>query len=120
MFIKNLKDCSEFISADGAALRELANARTQNFQFTYSLAHAVVKPGTKTKLHELRTSEVYYIMEGKGKMHINDEAADVGPGCMVNIPPQAKQCIENTGDTDLVFLCIVEPAWKAEDEKVLE
>jgi len=120
MFVKNLKDCPEFISADGAVLRELANPRTQNFQFNYSLAQAIVKPGAKTKLHQLRTSEVYYILEGKGRMHLNDEVADVSQGCMINIPPLAKQYIENTGDADLVFLCIVEPAWRADDEKILE
>ncbi len=52
-------------------------------------------------------------------MHINDESEAVYPGQTIYIPPNAKQCISNTGESDLIFLCIVDPAWKDEDE-VLE
>jgi mannose-6-phosphate isomerase-like protein (cupin superfamily) len=36
----------------------------------------------------------------------------------VYIPPGAEQHIRNTGAGDLKFLCIVDPAWRAEDEEV--
>ena len=49
-------------------------------------------------------------------MHIDEEYLEVGPDCAVYIPPQALQYIENTGNTDLKFLCIVDPAWREEDE----
>ena len=58
------------------------------------------------------------ILEGKGKMFINDECATLEPGDTVYIPPNAKQCIENISDQELVFICIVDPAWKEEDEVV--
>jgi len=32
----------------------------------------------------------------------------------------SEQYIENTGSGNLQFLCIVEPAWKPEDEIILE
>jgi len=32
----------------------------------------------------------------------------------------SKQCIENIGKNELKFLCIVDPAWKHEDETILE
>ena len=47
-----------------------------------------------------------------------DETAPVREGQAVCIPPGAEQCITKTGDTDPVFLCIVDPAWRAEDEEV--
>jgi mannose-6-phosphate isomerase-like protein (cupin superfamily) len=31
----------------------------------------------------------------------------------------AAQCITNSGNTDLKFICIVDPAWCAKDEEVL-
>ena len=120
MFIRQLKDCPEFIAGDACHLRELLNAKTDKRAFRYSLAHAVVKPGIKTKPHSLKTSEVYYILEGQGRMHVNEATAEVGPGTVIDIPPEALQWIENTGKTDLGFLCIVDPAWCSEDEKILK
>ena len=119
MFIRQLKDCPEFIAGDACHLRELLNARKEKRAYRYSLAHAVVKPGTQTKPHALKTSEVYYILEGVGRMHVDDESAEVAAGCVIDIPPDAVQYIENTGKRDLVFLCIVDPAWCAADEKIL-
>jgi mannose-6-phosphate isomerase-like protein (cupin superfamily) len=52
-------------------------------------------------------------------MHIDEESLEVGPECAVYIPPQAMQYIENTGNSDLKFLCIVDPAWRKEDEFVV-
>jgi len=53
-------------------------------------------------------------------MHIGQESQEVGAGCVVYIPPEAVQFIENIGKKDLKFLCIVEPAWREEDEEILE
>jgi mannose-6-phosphate isomerase-like protein (cupin superfamily) len=52
-------------------------------------------------------------------MHIEDEHAAVRPGSTVYIPPMAKQCITNSGTTNLTFICILDPAWRKEDEEVL-
>jgi len=120
MFIRKLSDCEEFIAGDNCTLREILHPDKADLRLRYSLAHAIVKPGMTTLLHRLRTSEVFYIIRGEGVMHIDDETAPVGPGSTVYIPPNAKQCIHNAGTTDLVFLCIVDPAWRKEDETVLE
>ena len=120
MLIRQLKDCPEFIAGDACHLRELLNAKTDKRAYRYSFAHAVVKPGVKTKSHSLKTSEVYYILEGKGRMFVGEEMREVVPGDCIDIPQRAIQCIENTGKTDLVFLCIVDPAWCAEDEVILK
>lgn len=119
MFIRELYDCPEFIAGDNCALREILNPDKQDLALRYSLAHAVVKPGDTTWEHRLRTSEVYYILEGDGIMHINGESAPVRPGSTAYIPPMAKQCITNSGTTDLKFICIVDPAWRKVDEEVL-
>jgi len=119
MPITRLKDCKEFISGDKVVLRELANAKTQKRDFRYSLAHAILPAGGKTKPHKMRTSEIYYIINGKGIMHIDEKSHDVEAGCMIDIPPGAIQHIENTGGEDLEFLCIVDPAWTPEDETIL-
>ena len=120
MFIKQLKDCAEIIAGDDSILRELLHPEKEDLRIRYSLAHAKVLPARTTKPHRLKTSEVYYIVAGHGLMHIDKESFEVGPGCTVYIPPNATQYIENTSGSDLIFLCIVDPAWRKEDEEILE
>ncbi len=119
MWIKHLKDCGEFVSGDGAILREIANGAKENRNFRYSLAHAVVKPGEETAKHRLKTSEAYYIISGQARMFIDGRGEDVAPGVFIDIPPHAVQSIKNTGEEELEFLCIVDPGWRPEDEEIL-
>ena len=119
MFIRPLTDCPEFTAGDHSILRELLHPAKQPLDLRYSLAHAIVKPGHTSGLHSLTTSEVYYILDGKGIMYINDKSAVVKPGDCVYIPPNAKQKIKNIGSGNLVFLCIVDPAWRKEDETII-
>ncbi len=120
MLVKNLKDCKKFIAGDDSILREFLHPDKSDLKIRYSLAHAQVSPGQKTKPHILRTSEVYYILIGRGLMIINDESTPVGPNCVVYIPPNTVQYIENTCDSTLEFLCIVDPAWRESDEQILD
>jgi len=120
MWIKDLKACAEFIAGDSAVLREILNPLKETLKLRYSLAWAKVLPGKITRLHRLKTSEVYYILEGRGEMYLNQERQEVAPGQAVYIPPHSRQRIRNTGPSDLTFLCIVDPAWRLEDEEVLE
>jgi mannose-6-phosphate isomerase-like protein (cupin superfamily) len=120
MFIRDLKYCDEIIAGDSTILREMLHpAKDQVLNLRYSLAHAMVKPGHTSIPHRMKTSEVYYILEGEGVMHINDESANVYNGQVIYIPPGAIQYIHNTGKTALTFLCIVDPAWRPEDEEAL-
>jgi mannose-6-phosphate isomerase-like protein (cupin superfamily) len=120
MFIRRLSDSPEFTAGDNCRLREILHPDKEDLVLRYSLAHAVVAPGQTTWLHRLRTSEVYYVLSGEGVMRIDGETSAVGPGDTVYIPPRAEQCIHNPGTSDLVFLCIVDPAWRKEDEEVPE
>lgn len=119
MFIRELTDCEEFVAGDNCLLREILHPDKQDIALRYSLAHAIVKPGDTTWKHKLTTSEVYYIISGEGTMHIDGESKPVRPGSTVYIPPMATQCITNSGTADLVFICIVDPAWRKEDETVV-
>ena len=119
MFVKCLKDCEQFTAGDGSILRELLHPKKADLQIHYSLAYATVAAGRLTKPHKLRASEVYYIIDGRGLMHIGEESLEVAGGCAVYIPPNAVQFIENTEKSDLKFLCIVDPPWRKEDEQIL-
>jgi len=119
MIVRDVKDCVEITAGDGSALRELFAPEGSAFRGRYSLARAVVERGGRTRPHRLKSSEVYYILEGHGLMHVEGETAEVTAGQAVYIPPRHVQFIENTGRTELAFLCLVDPAWKPEDEEVL-
>lgn len=112
MLIKDLQNCEEFVAGDSTILRELLHPDKADVRLRYSLAHAVVQPGQTSDRHKLKTSEVYYILEGEGMMHIDDESAQVFPAQAIYIPPNSTQYIKNIGQNDLKFLCIVDPAWR--------
>lgn len=86
----------------------------------YSLAQFTLGAGKKSKLHKIKSSEIYYILEGSGNLTINKESFSLQKDDSAYVPPNTKQFIENAGKMDLKFLCIVEPAWKADDETLLE
>jgi mannose-6-phosphate isomerase-like protein (cupin superfamily) len=119
MLVIDLDDCDEFIGGDGSLLRQLLHPDKASVASRYSLCHAIVKPGQTTRPHRLRTSEVYYILQGQGLMSIDGESQPVQPGQVIYIPPHSMQSIQNSGNSDLIFLCIVDPAWQAEDEELL-
>ena len=119
MIIKSLDGMFRFAAGDSSILKELLHPDKETLDIGYSLAHAVVRPGEKTLPHRLKSSEVYYVLEGRGLMHIDSERAEVKEGQAVYIPPLAVQFIENTGPNDLAFLCIVDPAWRSGEEEIL-
>jgi len=108
----------EFVAGDKTLLREILHPHHDDVNIAYSIAHAQVEVGQASLPHRLTGSEVYYILEGVGRMHIEKESADVQPGDTIYVPPNAEQYIENTGTQPLVFICIVEPAWTEESESV--
>jgi len=113
MRLKNLSKCQEIVANDLTVLRELFHPEHDGWPVGYSLAHAVIPAGKRSIRHHLTgSSEVYYLLSGTGRMHIDEEVQDVGPGDALLIPAGAIQFLENTCDEDLVFLAIVEPAWQ--------
>ncbi len=118
MLVRKLNDCAEFLAGDSTRLRELLHPDKQPIELRYSLAHATLAVGETSQPHSLKTSEVYYILSGEGEMHIGEETQIVEPGDAVYIPPNARQFIHSCGSEPLVFICIVDPAWRKEDETV--
>ena len=76
-----------------------------------SVAQARVEVGVTTRWHSLRgTLERYVIIAGTGIMEVGDLAPqEVTAGDVVVIPPDVRQRITNTGDDDLLFLCLCTP-----------
>jgi mannose-6-phosphate isomerase-like protein (cupin superfamily) len=121
MLIKSIKNCEYFQVADKTVLCELLHPKNDNIKMGCSAAHAVLGEGKASLPHKLNNSiEIYYIIKGRGTMHIEPETADVEPGDAIYIPPGSTQWIENTGKTSLEFLCVVTPPWQGEDEELCD
>ena len=120
MFIKSIQEGDYFQAFDNTTLCELIHPARDCIVLPYSIVHVVLKPGTTSLPHLLKeSSEVYFILEGQGIIHIDDESAYVGQGQAIYIPPGSRQHIKNTGAKDLKFLGIVHPMWRKEDEVIL-
>jgi mannose-6-phosphate isomerase-like protein (cupin superfamily) len=120
MVIRQFDDCPEFLAGDHTTLRELLRPAPGSVDARYSLAQGRLDPGTASTRHVLAASEVYYFLAGEGRMHAGQESAPVKKGTVVSVPPGAEQWVENTGTGTLEFLCIVDPAWTAECERILK
>jgi len=103
----------EYFTEEGCFIMELWNTPEDD---EVSIARARVRPGVTTVLHRLKdTVERYVIMEGTGFVEVGDlPTAEVGAGDVVIIPPSIHQRITNTGDRDLIFLCICTPRFVPE------
>jgi len=122
MIIKKLHDMKEITALDDTRVREFLNPKHDEKGLTlgYSLAHASLQPGHSSLPHRFKkASEVYYILEGKGIMHIDEEAAEVEQGDTIYIPPMAVQYIKSIGSETLEFLCIVYPEWSPDAEELV-
>ena len=118
MFVRDLARCKTITAVDNSQLKEFISPLRDSLSLPYSLAHARVKAGQTTRLHSLKSAELYVILEGRGKIFIDDEERVVGKGQAVLIPPYCRQKIKNIGRKPLVFFCIVSPPWKKEDEEI--
>lgn len=115
-----LSERPEFLAGDDTRLREIIHPIKHHLQLGYSLAHGTLGPGRRSKRHVLKSSEVYYFITGRGRFLLNDREIPIEAGTTLYIPPGGEQSLENTGDQAIEFLCLVDPAWKVEDEQVLE
>ena len=119
MLVRTLEECKTFTAGDGSLLREILHPDRHHLDIRYSLAWVTIEPEHKTLPHTLTHAEVYYIIRGQGLMHINNEEKTVKENDTIYIPPRAVQFIENTARENLEFLCIVDPAWQPEAERIL-
>jgi mannose-6-phosphate isomerase-like protein (cupin superfamily) len=115
MDIHNLNRVSAFITKDGSEIRELLAHRNSCIR-NQSLAEARLPPGGVTTPHRHRlTEEIYYILQGTGRMRVDEDEREVSPGDAIAIPPGARHQMTNTGKEILKFLCCCAPAYEHED-----
>ena len=119
----SLQKDSEIDSVDGVEgtkIKQYFNSKNTVGAISYSIAQFSLEVGKKSKLHKLNSSEIYYVLEGKGELKVDNKIFYLKQNDSVFVKPDSAQQIKNVGPEKLKFLCIVEPEWKPEDEILLE
>ena len=110
--IFHTQESAEYYTPERCHIIEIMNQPGIDF----SIARARVEPGVTTALHSLAgTNEAYYILSGQGRVRYGGhQEREVGPADIVIYSPDAPQSITNTGETDLIFLCVCVPRFRKE------
>lgn len=115
---KSLKEIPSFIAGDKTLLKEILHPKNDAVSLPYSLAYATIAPGEQSLAHTLKSSEVYFILEGNGSIHIGNKTYMIEKGDTIHVPSSESQYVMNTGSISLEFLCIVAPAWNEQEEVI--
>jgi mannose-6-phosphate isomerase-like protein (cupin superfamily) len=103
------RDAPPFTTKDGSTIREYLHTDRQ------SLAEASLAPGQATERHyHALSEEIYLVVEGTGRLRVDDDERRVGAGDAVLIPPRAWHGIVG-GDAGVRFLCVCVPPYSDDD-----
>jgi mannose-6-phosphate isomerase-like protein (cupin superfamily) len=112
-------EIQSFITKDGSLIRELMHP-DRHGTMHLSFAQAAVEPGCATAAHQHKKSaEIYHVIQGKGKMTLDEEQFPIGPGDTVYIAPGRCHRVENTGWETLILYCCCAPPYSHEDTEIL-
>ncbi len=113
---KQFDSIPSFLAGDHTILKEVLHPHKDDVQLPYSIAYAKLNPEEISLPHQLKSSEVYIFLEGEGILVIGNNRIKVKKGELVVVPALENQHLINTTKNELVFLCIVAPAWTEKDE----
>ena len=71
--------------------------------------HVTINPGGSVPVHSHVQEEVYININVHGKMHIDDQTADVKPGDYVYISPNANHLLKNTSKENMIMVFCYAP-----------
>lgn len=84
---------------------DILGAKNMSFGTAVFHPHGKEAPPHSHPLEE----EIIYIIEGEGKIVINEVSEPLNPGVCIYIPPTAKHQLINTGSTPMKVLYVFSP-----------
>ena len=115
MLIVNRQRAAIIRTPHGSEIRPLVDRTTCESELC-SLAEEVLPVGASVgQHHHVETEEIYYLLEGRGRMSVGAETREVAAGDAVFIPRGAIHTLENTGDEPIRLLLVCGPAYSRED-----
>ncbi len=110
MYIKKVKEVKmELVTQEGVkdtyiqVLINRDNCGAENF----AMRRFTVKPGGEIGLHNHNWEHEIFILKGKGIIKNGGKTYEVEENTAIYIPPNEPHYYKNTGETDLIFLCMI-------------
>lgn len=120
MISVDVDSINPIVGGEGTQIRQIFHPHNTMLGIRFSIVRCTVEPARKSKKHILKSAEVYYVINGTGALHVDGQKYKLTANYAVYVPPHSEQFIENTGNLPLEFLCVVDPAWRKEDEMIIE
>ena len=115
MIVINRHRAAVINTPHGSEIRPLIDRTTSGIE-RCSLAEEVLPAGKSVGRHyHLETEEVYYILQGEGRMSVGGDTREVAAGDAIFIPRGSTHTLENTGQTPMTILLVCGPAYAYED-----
>lgn len=87
--------------------------------FDHKVKRIVVSPGKRLSYQRhSRRSEHWFVVRGRGRVTVDGEDREVGPGDSVDVPVGAAHRIEGLGEDNLVFVEVQRGEYFGEDDIV--
>jgi mannose-6-phosphate isomerase-like protein (cupin superfamily) len=113
MIILKKHTAPRYTREEGIVSYLLASSITSSAEYlTTSVVE--IKPGGKQRIHSHVPEQIYYILEGSGKMTVADETEKVVPEDCVFIPSNAPHGLINDGKKMLKYFSAAAPAFDVE------
>jgi mannose-6-phosphate isomerase-like protein (cupin superfamily) len=120
MIVTNRQHAAVINTPHGSEIRPLIDRTTSSIE-RCSLAEEVLPVGASVGRHyHIETEEIYYILQGTGRMTVGAETREVEAGDAVFIPRRETHTLENTGQAPMTILLVCGPAYSYEDHLVSE
>jgi quercetin dioxygenase-like cupin family protein len=74
-----------------------------------TLAWTTLQPGHTPRPHSHEYEQIVYIVSGRARFAVKDEIAELGPGDVLLVPPNAEHYAETIGDEPCVDLSVFTP-----------
>ena len=118
MIVVNRRQAAVINTPHGSEIRPLIDRTTSPVELC-SLAEDTLPAGAAVTRHfHTETEEVYYVLEGAGRMTVGESVREVSAGDAVYIPRGATHTLENTGDAPLRLLLVCGPAYSQSDHRM--
>jgi mannose-6-phosphate isomerase-like protein (cupin superfamily) len=115
MIVVNRQRAAVINTPHNSEIRPLIDRTTSSIE-RCSLAEEVLPVGSKVgRHHHVETEEIYYILQGNGRMTVGDEVIEVEAGDAIFIPRMQTHTLENTGQTPMTLLLVCGPAYSYQD-----
>lgn len=107
MFVRNVSKAPEATREGIISKVLLENGAIQDTELTVTWVQ--VDPGHSQEPHQHASEQVYVIVRGKGRMHVDDEDRDVKVGDLIHIPSGTNHYIDNQLAEPLTYVSATTP-----------